>query len=68
MTTIPHERLRADRRHPLDGYMDVSTPDSIENGFMYCPPTREQLVELGLEEMRGLNRKIVYQLLAAYKP
>lgn len=65
---IPHETPRADRRHPLDGYMSVSTPDSIENAFMYYPPTGEQLVELGLEEMAGQNRALVYRILHAYKP
>jgi hypothetical protein len=64
----PHERLRKDRRHPLDGYMHVSTPDSIENALMYYPPTGEQLIELGLQEMAGQDRPLVYRILAAYKP
>lgn len=65
---VPHEKLRIDHRHPLDGYMDKSTPDSIENAFMYYPPTRSQMVDLLLEESRGLNREIVFRIFVAYQP
>lgn len=54
--------------HTLEGMMDCQTPEQIDSVLMWEPPSGQQLVILGLEELHGLDRSSVYRVLEAHKP
>lgn len=59
-----------DEAHALEGLMIVCTMDEIHSALMWEPPTMEQLVTLGLEELAAspYDRAGVYRLLEMHKP